>query len=278
MSVSMEKGCMLCHRAEDDPVRCANRVEHRGIVVHGFCLLFANDLYKKGVKVSKWTGFRTTDIHRTIEQAAQKHCFICGKSGASITCQELGCNRSFHLPCSVEGECITQFFHPYRAFCWEHRPQQAVQADPGDTSSCLICLDLVRDRQSYRTLVCPVCKHAWFHRDCIQGQAMSDGFMRFQCPLCRDKVLFRQEMHTMGIRIPRSLQRHLRAQGPQLPQPSGTRGLLQLSCPGGQQPLQPPGAPEAAGTQPLAASGPKSIRPAQRTQDLMCATTTKCWP
>ncbi|KFU89731.1 PHD finger protein 7, partial [Chaetura pelagica] len=233
--------CMLCHRAEDDPVRCANRVEHRGIVVHGFCLLFANDLYKKGVKVSKWTGFRTTDIHRTIEQAAQKHCFICGKSGASITCQELGCNRSFHLPCSVEGECITQFFHPYRAFCWEHRPQQAVQADPGDTSSCLICLDLVRDRQSYRTLVCPVCKHAWFHRDCIQGQAMSDGFMRFQCPLCRDKVLFRQEMHTMGIRIPRRLPSLDHQAFSELSARHSHCNASECLCPGGREQLEEEG-------------------------------------
>ncbi|XP_051499550.1 PHD finger protein 7-like [Apus apus] len=230
---SLPPGCMLCHRAEDDPVRCTNRVEHRGIVAHAFCLLFANDLYKKGVKVSKWTGFRTTDIQWTIEQAAQKHCFICGESGASITCQEMGCDRSFHLPCSVEGECITQFFHPYRSFCWEHRPQQAVEADPEDTTTCLICFDLVEDRQSYRTLVCPVCKHAWFHRDCIQGQAMSDGFMRFQCPLCRDKDLFRQEMHTMGIRIPRRLSFF----NPQLPtsqrtwkQGSGGRGEMPCVC------------------------------------------------
>ncbi|NXG57262.1 G2E3 ligase, partial [Hemiprocne comata] len=130
-------------------------------------------------------------------------CFVCSQSGATITCRETGCDRSFHLPCAVEGECVTQFFHPYSAFCWEHRPVQAVETDPEDTTTCLICLDLVGDRRAYGTLVCPVCKHAWFHRECIQGQAISNGFMRFQCPLCRDKDQFRLEMHTMGIRIPK---------------------------------------------------------------------------
>ncbi|KFR13015.1 G2/M phase-specific E3 ubiquitin-protein ligase, partial [Opisthocomus hoazin] len=117
-------------------------------------------------------------------------------------CHETGCNRSFHLPCAVEGGCITQFFGCYRSFCWEHRPEQAVEAALEDNTTCLICLELlVGDRRSYGTLVCPACKHAWFHRVCIQGQAMRAGIF-FRCPLCRDGHLFLAEMLTMGIRVP----------------------------------------------------------------------------
>ncbi|KFR13929.1 G2/M phase-specific E3 ubiquitin-protein ligase, partial [Opisthocomus hoazin] len=118
-------------------------------------------------------------------------------------CHETGCNRSFHLPCAVEGGCITQFFGCYRSFCWEHRPEQAVEAALEDNTTCLICLQLVGDRRSYGTLVCPACKHAWFHRACIQNQAIHAGFSSFCCPCCQNEYRFLFEMLTMGIRIPR---------------------------------------------------------------------------
>ena len=41
-------------------------------------------------------------------------CFVCGKRGATITCAESGCNRSFHLPCASKGDCITQYFGEFR--------------------------------------------------------------------------------------------------------------------------------------------------------------------
>ncbi|KAM3668106.1 LOW QUALITY PROTEIN: PHD finger protein 7-like [Ammospiza maritima maritima] len=72
----------------------------------------------------------------------------------------------------------------------------------------------VEDRKTFTTLVCPMCKRAWFHRDCIQvgalpqprgtagaqqqhrasltlpvfalqGQALRAGALYFQCPLCQ---------------------------------------------------------------------------------------------
>ncbi|NXI96001.1 G2E3 ligase, partial [Psophia crepitans] len=125
-----------------------------------------------------------------------------GQSGATITCQEMGCNRSFHLPCAMEGECVTQFLPQYRSFCWEHRPEQAVEAAPEENTTCLLCLDPVGHTKSYTTMVCPACKRAWFHRDCIQGQALRAGITCFRCPLCRDMEIFMSEMFLMGIRIP----------------------------------------------------------------------------
>lgn len=124
---------------------------------------------------------------------------------------------------------------PPRSFCSEHRPQQAVQAAPEQGTTCIICMDPVGDSTSYHTMVCPACNHAWFHRRCIQvgalpspcghgscsaapgpahrslpvfllqGHAMCAGIVCFQCPICRDRVLFSVEMSNMGIRIPRRL-------------------------------------------------------------------------
>ncbi|XP_040515898.1 PHD finger protein 7-like isoform X3 [Gallus gallus] len=51
-------------------------------------------------------------------------------------------------------------------------------------------------------MVCPACKHVWFHRDCIQQQALSAGTAYFECPGCRDYILFCEEMSNMGIHIP----------------------------------------------------------------------------
>ncbi|GAB0200311.1 PHD finger protein 7-like [Grus japonensis] len=134
------------------------------------------------------------------EQGESERCFVCGETGAAITCQQKGCNRSFHLPCASEGECVTQFFGLYRSFCWEHRPEQAVQAAPEQNTTCIICLGLVEDKKSYHTMVCPACQHAWFHRTCIQKQAIHAGVC-FRCLRCQSKDQFVMEMLTMGIRI-----------------------------------------------------------------------------
>ncbi|XP_054694692.1 PHD finger protein 7-like [Grus americana] len=197
--------CMLCHRTEADPDICGRKLEKHGLCAHVFCLFFANDLFQQQSEDQTLMGFLPQHIRCTIGQAIWKDCFVCGENGATITCQDTGCDRSFHLPCAVEGECITQYFGLYRSFCWEHRPEQAVQAAPEETTTCLMCMDSVGHRKSYSTMVCPACKHAWFHRGCIQGQALRAGISCFQCPLCRDRERFISDMLNMGIRIPRRL-------------------------------------------------------------------------
>ncbi|NXL40801.1 PHF7 protein, partial [Glaucidium brasilianum] len=129
-------------------------------------------------------------------------CFVCRETGAAITCCQEGCDRSFHLPCAIQGQCITQYFSPYRSFCSEHRPEQEVEAAPDNDSTCIICLDPVDDTKSYHTMVCPVCKHAWFHRGCIQRQAWYTVLGSFKCPLCRDNSDFVRDMFTTGIQVP----------------------------------------------------------------------------
>ncbi|XP_031408638.1 PHD finger protein 7-like [Meleagris gallopavo] len=199
---SEELACMLCGQIDVDPSICGPKHVDFGICVHAFCAMFSTSLLQKGRILNRIVVLRPEDIRYTIQQAEQKHCFICGKRGASITCAETGCERSFHLPCTVEGECVSQHFEKYSSFCQEHSPQQAVEATPEQDTTCIICMDPVGDKKSYSTMVCPACKHAWFHRACIQGQATCTGIKCFQCPHCRNKDKFKSEMFIMGIQIP----------------------------------------------------------------------------
>ncbi|NWT77244.1 G2E3 ligase, partial [Prunella himalayana] len=110
--------------------------------------------------------------------------------------------RWFHLPCAKEGGCVNQYITPYSSYCHEHRPQQEAQETQEPGTNCLICMEPVEDRMTFTTMVCPSCKRAWFHRDCIQGQAMRAGALFFQCPLCRNGEAFVVEMFSLGIRVP----------------------------------------------------------------------------
>ncbi|NXU88227.1 G2E3 ligase, partial [Xiphorhynchus elegans] len=89
-----------------------------------------------------------------------------------------------------------------RSYCPEHSPVQSVDVNPQPGTDCIICMEPVEDTQTFTTMVCPVCKSAWFHRDCIQGQALHAGILALQCPLCRNSEDFSVEMFIMGIRIP----------------------------------------------------------------------------
>ncbi|XP_053810031.1 uncharacterized protein LOC128794303 [Vidua chalybeata] len=197
-----EPACRLCRRAEADPDMCGDKLEKCGLCAHVFCLFFATLLFRQDNDRGGLMGFLPRDIQIAVWRAALKRCCVCGQSGATIMCCKEDCGRWFHLPCAKEGGCVTQYIPDYSSFCPEHGPEQDVEATPEPGTDCLICMEPVEDRKTFRTLVCPACKRAWFHRDCIQGQAMCAGALAFQCPLCRDKVAFTVEMFTMGIRIP----------------------------------------------------------------------------
>ncbi|OXB84051.1 UNVERIFIED_CONTAM: hypothetical protein H355_012169 [Colinus virginianus] len=192
--------CVLCGRVDEDSDILGQKNEIDGSYFHTYCVLFANGLCQEEDDGN--FSFSKDDAIRTIEQAEQTHCIVCGKTGASITCAETGCDRSFHLPCASKGECVTQYFNEYRSFCWEHRPQQAVEAVPLQDTTCIICMDPVGDSISYGTMVCPCCQHAWFHRACVQEQALCAGIYCFRCPLCRNRDSFIPEILILGIRTP----------------------------------------------------------------------------
>ncbi|XP_033928597.1 PHD finger protein 7-like [Melopsittacus undulatus] len=168
-------------------------------------------------------------------------CFVCGERGATISCQGLGCDCRFHLPCAMEGGCITCYFLPYRSFCWEHCPQQQELEAPENTT-CLICTDPLEGRTTYGTMVCPACKHAWFHRACIQGHAMRAGTFSLQCPLCRNRKLFLTEMFRMGIRIPvRQASWEDNNAYAELYQRHGSCNARECFCPEGREEAEPDG-------------------------------------
>ncbi|NWS73788.1 G2E3 ligase, partial [Crotophaga sulcirostris] len=163
-------------------------------------------------------------------------CFVCGESGAATICQAPHCDRSFHLPCAMEGACVTQFLPQYSSFCWEHGPTQTVEAVPEENTTCLICLDPVEDRTTYTTMVCPSCKHAWFHRSCIQRQALCNGIFVCVCPLCRAQEPFLMELLIMGIRVPLRLPLQLSTQADEeLMERHSRCDARECLCPGGRE-------------------------------------------
>ncbi|CAN8185827.1 unnamed protein product [Coccothraustes coccothraustes] len=197
-----EPACMLCRRVEADPDTCGAKLQKGGLCAHVFCMFFATLLFHQENHRVGLMGFLPRDILIAVQRAAQKLCCLCGQRGATIMCCKEDCGRWFHLPCAKEGGCINQYITPFSSFCPEHRLEQDVQATPEPGTDCPICMEPVEDRKTFTTLVCPACKRAWFHRDCIQGQAMRAGLLCLHCPLCRDVEEFLVEMFVLGIRIP----------------------------------------------------------------------------
>ncbi|NXK38605.1 G2E3 ligase, partial [Piprites chloris] len=131
-------------------------------------------------------------------------CCICGQSRATIACCEADCDLSFHLPSAKQGGCVTLFIRPFRSFCPAHSPEQEVEVSPEPGTVFIICMEPVEDRKTFNTMVCPACRTAWFHRDCIQlgGQALHAAFLSLQCPLCRNSDIFFIDLYIMRIQIP----------------------------------------------------------------------------
>ncbi|XP_040439293.1 LOW QUALITY PROTEIN: PHD finger protein 7-like [Falco naumanni] len=194
--------CGLCQRADCDPDVVGELRQKRELCVHENCVYHASKLRQRGADQHGFYGFLLRDVRRVMKQTAEKRCCICRLPGASISCCGRRCRRMFHFPCGSERGCVSQFFGEYRSFCWRHRPVQRVRATQQDQTLCLICQDGWRGRPCYTTMVCPSCASAWFHRRCIQGQALCSGLHYFRCPLCRDMTAFQAEMFRLGIKIP----------------------------------------------------------------------------
>ncbi|XP_032098534.1 G2/M phase-specific E3 ubiquitin-protein ligase isoform X3 [Sapajus apella] len=129
-------------------------------------------------------------------------CCICKKNGASIGCVAPRCKRSYHFPCGLQRECIFQFTGNFASFCWNHRPVQITSNNYKESLPCTICLEFIQPIPSYNVLRSPCCKNAWFHRDCLQVQAINAGVFFFRCTICNNSDIFQKEMLRMGIHIP----------------------------------------------------------------------------
>ncbi|GAB0208563.1 PHD finger protein 7-like [Grus japonensis] len=194
--------CGLCRRGDCDPEIFGQLCRQNRLLIHENCLYHASRLMQRGADEEGFYGFLFPDIRQELKRVAQKRCCICRLQGASVTCKSRRCRRTFHFPCGSERGCISQFFGEFKSFCWKHRPVQRVRAVQHGQTPCLICLEAVAGRPTYDTLVCPACASAWFHRRCIQGQALRSALHYFCCPLCRDMATFQAEMFRLGIKIP----------------------------------------------------------------------------
>ncbi|KAM9290684.1 G2/M phase-specific E3 ubiquitin-protein ligase [Morus bassanus] len=197
--------CVLCGRTDDCPEKYGEKrtyVEYN-LTVHYYCLLMSSGIWQRGEEDEGVGGFLIMDIKKEVNRAAKLKCNICKKKGASIGCVAPKCKRSYHFPCGIQKECIFQFMENFRSYCWEHKPVQKFSDEESrGTSQCTICLDLVEQLPMYTVLKSPCCKNAWFHRECLQYQALSAGIFFFRCTVCNNKDKFQKEMLRMGIHIP----------------------------------------------------------------------------
>ncbi|NXL91943.1 G2E3 ligase, partial [Alectura lathami] len=197
--------CVLCRRPDNCPEKYGEKrtnVEYN-LTVHNYCLLMSSGIWQRGEEHEGVDGFLITDIRKEVNRAAKLKCNICKKKGASIGCVAPKCKRSYHFPCGLQRECIFQFMEDFRSYCWEHKPVQSIsEKESRGCSQCTICLDLVEHIPLYSVLRSPCCKNAWFHRECLQYQALSAGIFFFRCTVCNNKDKFQKEMLRMGIHIP----------------------------------------------------------------------------
>ncbi|XP_054256330.1 G2/M phase-specific E3 ubiquitin-protein ligase [Indicator indicator] len=163
----------------------------------------SSGIWQRGEEDEGVDGFLFTDIRKEVNRAAKLKCNICKKKGASIGCVAPKCKRSYHFPCGIQKECLFQFMEDFRSYCWEHKPVQKIpDRECKGSSQCTICLDLVEQVPAYSVLRSPCCKNAWFHRECLQYQALSAGIFFFRCTVCNNMDKFQKEMLRMGIHIP----------------------------------------------------------------------------
>ncbi|XP_001368632.3 G2/M phase-specific E3 ubiquitin-protein ligase isoform X1 [Monodelphis domestica] len=197
--------CVLCKRTDDHPEKYGEKKTYHdyNLTVHYYCLLMSSGIWQRGEEKDGVYGFLIEDIRKEVNRASKLKCCICKKNGASIGCVSSKCKRSYHFPCGVQKECIFQFTENFGSFCWDHRPVQNTPSGHCTVSSqCTICLEYVEHFPTYSILGSPCCKNAWFHRDCLQVQALSAGKFFFKCPLCNNNDKFQNEMLRMGIHIP----------------------------------------------------------------------------
>ncbi|NWZ18310.1 G2E3 ligase, partial [Asarcornis scutulata] len=197
--------CVLCGWTDNCPEKYGEKKTYveQNLTVHYYCLLMSSGIWQRGEEDEGVDGFLITDIRKEVNRAAKLKCNICKKKGASIGCVAPKCKRSYHFPCGLRKECIFQFMEDFRSYCWEHKPVQIFpDKESRGPSQCTICLDLVEHLPLYGVLKSPCCKNAWFHRECLQYQALSAGIFFFRCTVCNNKDKFQEEMLRMGIHIP----------------------------------------------------------------------------
>ncbi|XP_063797798.1 G2/M phase-specific E3 ubiquitin-protein ligase-like [Pseudophryne corroboree] len=195
--------CVFCGRAENDVAKYGELLcnSKEKLTVHHYCLLLSSGLLQRGSDSQGFYGFLFPDVRKAASWAAEMRCTVCNKAGASIQCSRKGCTQIVHFPCGLQKEFIFQYSKQFPSFCPRHRPVQKAKAKEA-VSACTICLEELTPAPAYDVIKSPCCKNTWFHRACLQMQALSAGKYFLKCPICRDMPSFQKEMLRMGIYIP----------------------------------------------------------------------------
>ncbi|XP_033634861.1 uncharacterized protein LOC117296095 [Asterias rubens] len=196
--------CIYCNKGDDD-VDCGKLLKDPDdkISVHNYCLLFASGLSQRGEDSEGINGFLLPDILSEYRRAKRLKCVYCSQPRATVGCSVQNCRRGYHFNCGFKKEAIFLFFDTFLSYCVDHRPQQVGPTNPCSQSSvmCPICMDEVEAKVSNHTLRTPCCNNTWFHRTCVQRQALSAGYF-FRCAICNNQTEFQDEMKRFGIYIP----------------------------------------------------------------------------
>ncbi|KAM9777959.1 G2/M phase-specific E3 ubiquitin-protein ligase [Neosynchiropus ocellatus] len=202
----MENCCALCRLPDDDPNLFGEKftVVEENISVHYFCLLTSSGVYQRGNENEGVVGFMVDDIKMEVKRSARLKCVVCKEKGASVGCNIKSCRKTVHFPCGRSNKFLFQFTGLFPSFCPDHSPTQtlSITSDLSLPQTCSVCLDSLDPVLSYSVLKCPSCHASWFHRDCVQHQALSAGLFFFKCTLCNNKEEYQEEMLRMGIYIP----------------------------------------------------------------------------
>ncbi|XP_056445773.1 G2/M phase-specific E3 ubiquitin-protein ligase [Gadus chalcogrammus] len=201
-----EDCCVLCRQRDDTPDKFGERVylEKEKLTIHYLCLLTASGVYQRGEEDDGVFGFLVDDIIKETRRCSRLTCGVCKRKGAAVGCCVGSCKKKVHFPCGPN-QFIFQFSGEFMSYCVEHGPKQSLGPGALEVSlpqACSVCLDPLPPLLGYSVLKCPSCHTSWFHRACIQRQAISAGLHFFRCTLCNNKERFQEEMLTMGIYIP----------------------------------------------------------------------------
>ncbi|KAG1671432.1 G2/M phase-specific E3 ubiquitin-protein ligase [Nymphon striatum] len=195
--------CVFCGSEDNNELKLGKMYKKENIHVHYYCMLFSSGLKQAGVSDNDGIlGFLPKDIRAESRRGSRLKCYYCKKKGATVGCCSRNCRRAFHLTCGLDADSMHQFFGTFCSFCAQHRPQQEIVGN-GESSSvnCPICLNSVEVAISSSSIRSPCCNNSWFHRICIQKQALNAGYF-FKCPMCNDQEIFQEEMLRYGIYVP----------------------------------------------------------------------------
>jgi len=198
----MPTECVVC--CSSQPVLSCDKIYTvQDVSAHFLCLLFSSGLEQKGDDSDGIEGFLIGDIMKEVRRGSRLRCSFCRKKGATVGCAEKKCKKKYHPICGQEQGCLFQYFDEFKSFCKDHRRIEDLnlcKIDVGN-ASCSICQEEIEFKDPFKILWVPCC-HSYFHKNCIQCQAISAGDEHLRCANCNNGPEFMEKLKVSGIYIP----------------------------------------------------------------------------